>query len=43
VRLLDVPYYRGRGYGPGAWVLLVGAAGLAILLAYVLAGRSGVT
>jgi hypothetical protein len=31
-----MPYYRGKSYGPEAWVLLLAAAGPAILLATAL-------
>lgn len=37
-----VPYYRGKGYGPGAWVLLIGIAGLAVFLGYTLLRHASV-
>lgn len=36
-----MPYYRGRGYGPDAWVLLIGGVGVAMCLAYALLRHLG--
>jgi hypothetical protein len=35
-----VPYYRGRGYGAGAWLLFAAAAWVALTVARRAAGGS---
>jgi hypothetical protein len=36
-----MPYSRGKGYGPEAWLLLVGAAGVTVWVAAVLLRHAG--